>query len=377
MARLRKPSPLEPSPLFQQPNHTRATRSSPRKAVREVSYIISSDEDEANEENIPLRPKPSKRDLGDPSSIFQDDSFYTSRSHASPSASTLMLTPRRQRILRPVESNSRLLRKLSDESLASPEKALGSERRERRERSDAQLGEGRKRNLMYAKSLARSVAGREMRKKGEGLDNSELRPRKTKAEKREVAVEVHEVDPEPESEPEPEPEEETSILCGDEEDVAKETEEQQVELLDIEEPTSKEQEEEQDEHEEDEEDDDIVLPVRSSHRRPQRRIDSDSESEYEDAAAEEESEVEQEPEAEQEPEEEQAEGPQPLVSMRPPHRKGHSTISSWAQEVIDLTDSPKTPDSCMLPESTRARSSSFAVSRPTTSSSDGVQPFLT
>ena len=226
---------------------------------------------------------------------------------------------------------------------------------------------------MYAKSLARSVAGRELRKKGEGLDNSELRPTKTKVKKTEVAVEVHEVDPEPE----PEPEEETSILCGDEEDVAKETEEQQVELLDIEEPTSEEQEEEQDEDEEDEEDDDIVLPVRSSHRRPQRRIDSDSESEYEDAAAEEESEVEQEPEAEQEPEEEQAEGPQPLVSMRPPHRKGHSTISNWAQEVIDLTDSPKAPDSCMLPESTRARSSSFAVSRPTTSSSDGVQPFLT
>jgi hypothetical protein len=354
MARLRKPSPLEPSVFLQQPTQTRPTRSSPRKAVREVSYIISSDEDE---ENIPLRPKPSKRDLGDPSSIFQDDSFYTSKSHASPS--TLMLTPRKQRILRPVESNSRLLRKLSDESLASPEKRPGSERRARRERNgthEVDMDIGRKRNLMYAKSLARSVAGRELKKASsriDVLDDTELRsPRKARRETKEAAVEVEEV--------EPEREQETSILCGDEEDVAQEVEEQQVETNEIEQPTSEEQDEEED-------DDDIVLPVRSRNRRPQRRVDSDSESEYEEAAVED----------EQEPEEEQSEEPQPLVSMRSPHRNGHSTISNWAQEVIDLTDSPKAPDSFALPESTRARSSSFAVSRPTTSSSDGVQPFLT
>lgn len=137
MARLRKPSPLDSSILLQQPNQGRPTRSSPRKAVRDVSYIISSDEDE---ENIPLRPKPSKRDLGDASSIFQDDTFYTSKSCASPS--NLTLTPRKQRILRPVESNSRLLRKLSDESLASPEKRPASERRARREEWNIRDREG-------------------------------------------------------------------------------------------------------------------------------------------------------------------------------------------------------------------------------------------
>lgn len=62
----------------------------------------------------------------------------------------------------------------------------------------------------------------------------------------------------------------------------------------------------------------------------------------------------------------------PLTSMRPPHRKGHSTISNWAQEVIDLTDSPEPTNSFRTPaveESTRIRSASFASSRPETSSS--------
>lgn len=356
MARLRKPSPLEPSIFLQQPHQTRPTRSSPRKAVREISYLVSSDEDE---ENVPLRPKPSKRDLGDPSSTFQEDSFFTSKPHASPSI--LTLTPRKQRILRPVESNSRLLRKLSDESLASPEKKPGSERRARRERSgtcEPDVDIGRRRNLMYAKSLARSVAGRELRKASsriDVLDDTELRsPRKTNAEKQKASIQIEEV--------EAEPEEETSILCEDEEDVAQEAEEQQVETNNLEEPASEGQREEEETEEED-----IVLPVRSRQRRPQKCIESDSEPDYEKEAAAE----------EQEQEEEQVEEPQPLVSMRPPHRKGHSTISNWAQEVIDLTDSPKAPDSFVLPESTRARSSSFAVSRPATSSSDGVQPFLT
>lgn len=353
MARLRKPSPLEAPVSMQQPLDTRARRSSPRKAVRDVSYMLSSSEDE---ENVPLRPKASKRDLGDPSSIFQEDSFYTSKSHAS--SSILSLTPRRQRILRPVESNSRLLRKLSDESLRSPEKRPGSERRARRERcatEDVEMDVGRKRSLMFAKSLARSVAGRELKKASSRIDvlgDSELRvPSKPETDRKEAAVEVEEI--------ELEPEEETSILCGDKEDVAQEAEEHQVETND-EGPASEEQE--------DEEEDEVVLPVRSRQRRPQRLIESDSESEYADADAEE----------EQEREALQPEEPQPLVSMRPPHRKGHSTISNWAQEVIDLTESPpKAPESFVLPESTRARSSSFAVSRPATSSSDGAQPFLT
>jgi hypothetical protein len=351
MARLRKPSPLEPSPFFQ-PNEVRPTRTSPRKAVREVSYLISSDEDE---ENVPLRPKPSRRDPQDPSSFFQEDSFFTAKSSASPSI--LALTPRKQRVLRPVESNSRLLRKLSDQSLASPDKKFERRERVRRDRSgthEIDMDIGRKRNLMYAKSLARSIAGRELKKSSSRIDvleDTEVRiPRKTSKEKEEAAVEA-----------EAEPEEETSILCGDEDDVAQAVEEQQVEANSTEE--SDVDEEDEPEYEDDDEDD-IVLPVRSTQRRPVRRVESDSESDYAE-------------EPPLEKEDEEMEEPQPLVSMRPPHRKDHSTISNWAQEVIDLTDSPKAPESFVLPDSTRARSSSFAASRPATSSSDGPLAILT
>ncbi|KAJ4338013.1 hypothetical protein N0V95_008186 [Ascochyta clinopodiicola] len=346
MARLRKASPLEPSIFPQQPRQALPTRSSPRKAVREVSYVVSSDEDE---ENVPLRPKPSKRDLSDPSSFFQDDTFYTSKPNASPSIS--ILTPRKQRVLRPVESNSRLLRKLSDESLASPEKRPGSERRARRERIAAHeidTDVGRKRNLLYAKSLARSVAGRELRKASsrfDVLEGAEVRsPSKTREDKEPVVAEI---------EIEAEPEEETSILCGDEGDMAQEDDQERLETNDVEESTVEECNSDDDE--------DIVLPVRSRQRRPQRRIESDSESEYEEKAVVEE--VQEQPAAELEAE--------PLVSMRPPHRKGHNAISNWAQEVVDLTDSPKAPDSFILPDSptpTKKRSPCKAppVPRPTT-----------
>lgn len=362
MARLRKPSPLEAAiSLYQPKNDPQPRRSSPRKAVRDVSYIISSDEDD---ENVPLRPKASRRDLGEASSIFQDETFYTSKSHATPSM--LALTPRRQRILRPVESNSRLLRKLSDESLASPEKRPGSERRARRERYATEDEEGdftgRKRSLMFAKSLTRSMAGRDLKKKDRidvlgnsvlghsvlGISEVSLIDRR-REEKEGGTVEVLEVEAEPEQ---------TSLLCGDEEQVTEEVEEQQVET-DEGAPIPAE--------EEGEDDDEVVLPVRPRQRQWQRLIESDSESEYADADIEEEME-----QTEERPEQ------LPVMSMRPPHRKGHSTISNWAQEVIDLTDSPPNgPESFILPDSTRVRSSSFAASRPATSASDSVQPFLT
>jgi hypothetical protein len=354
MARLRKASPLEPS-IFIQPNESRPTRSSPRKAVREVSYIISSDEDE---ENTFFVPKVSKRDMRDASSTFQEDSFFTTKTSASPSA--MNLTPRKQRILRPVESNSRLLRKMSDESLASPEKRCERRERARRERSgtqDRDMELGRTRNLMYAKTLARSVVGRELKKASsriDVLDDTEVRsPKKTREEKKDVDMELEkDVDMDLDTEPE----EETSILCGDAEDMAQEVEQQQVETNDIEEPAVTEENEEEDE------DEDVVMPVRWRQRRPQRRIDSESESEYEEEGA---------------AEEEDLDEPQPLLSMRPPHRKGDSTISNWAQEVIDLTESPKCQDSFVLPELTRARTSSFAASRPATSASDDPMAILT
>lgn len=361
MARLRKASPLEPSIFPQQSDHNRQRRSSPRKAVREISYIISSDEDE---ENIPLRPKPSKRDLSDQSSFFQDDSFYTCVSYATPKG--LTLTPRKQRILRPVESNSRLLRKLSDESLASPEKRLGSERRIGRDRKEsAKTATGRNENFMYAKSLVRSVAERDLKRISSRVDvlgNTKQCQQRARQEKTVVAAEVHEI--------EADSEEETSVLCGNEADVAQEVKEQEVDINECEGSTSEEPQEESDEVEDDE---DVVLPVRSRQGQIRRCIESDSESEYEE---ERQAEV-KDADVKQNPEEMHTEAPQSLMSMRPPHRKGHSTISNWAQEVIDLTDSPQAQESFVLPESTRARSSSFAISRPATSSSDNAHPFLT
>lgn len=352
MARLRKASPLEPSAFLQQPVQVRPSRSSPRKAVREVSYIVSSDEDE---ENVPLRPKPSKRGLGESSSIFQD-SLYTSKSYISPSV--LTLTPRKQRILRPVENNSRLLRKMSDDSLASPEKRPGSERRARRRRSgtqEADLDIGRRRNLMYSKSLARSIAGRELKKQTpriDVLDDTEmLSAQEGRKNNESISVEVTEIAPEPEDE--------TSILCGDEEDVVREAKEQQVELGKIEESSFE---------DDDDDDDEIALPTRPRQRPLQRRVISDTESEYEEeAAAKEEELVRQQKESEE---------PGLLMSIRSPRCKKHSITSNWVQEVIDLTDSPEALESFILPASTRARSSSFAVSRSATSPSD-LHPYLT
>jgi hypothetical protein len=369
MARLRKASPLEPVASFQQPNQTRPRRSSPRKAVRDVSYIISSDEDE---ENVPLRPKISKRDLSDPPSIFQDDTFYTSRTHDSPSV--VALTPRKQRTLRPIETNNQLLEEPIHEGLASPGKKYGSEKRPRRERSgtyERDVDVGRKRNLMYARSLARSLGGKQLKKASSKIDVlgevNLLSPTKADKGDERPDIEMQEVNSDPEDE--------TSILCGDDAGVNEEKDEQQIEMDDSTDHESDEhQATSEDQVVDSDDEDDVVVPVRSRQRRPQRRIESDSESEYEE---EEPAEVIEEEKRQQEQEQEGLEEPQPLVSMRPPHRKGYSTISNWAQEVIDLTDEPELPNACVLPEAARARSSSFAMSRPETSASNDVQPFLT
>ncbi|KAF2738325.1 hypothetical protein EJ04DRAFT_509730 [Polyplosphaeria fusca] len=61
--------------------------------------------------------------------------------------------------------------------------------------------------------------------------------------------------------------------------------------------------------------------------------------------------------------------PPPNVASRPPFRKGHSMISNWAQDVIDLTESPEPPPSFDLPTRMRSASLTGSASRPTTSSS--------
>jgi predicted SprT family Zn-dependent metalloprotease len=73
-------------------------------------------------------------------------------------------------------------------------------------------------------------------------------------------------------------------------------------------------------------------------------------------------------------------GSQYLQSMQLSHKKGDSAISSWAQDVINLTSLPDPPISFVLPRlppSTRVRNVSFDSSRPQTSSSNGSHALLT
>jgi predicted SprT family Zn-dependent metalloprotease len=333
MARLRKPSPNEPS-IFMPPGAARATRSSPRKAASSIRYATSSDE----ENSEVLIPKRSTRDLRYTNSSHDvEGSFLVPKS----AITSEPLTPRKQRILRPVESNSRLLRKLSDESLASPEK----KQRERRVRSgttDIDLGNNTR--LQYAKTLAKSVVKKQIsRAQINVVEEADLHEAVGK-----VSISRHN-EPEDVLEVEAEEEAETSLLCGDEDDVFQDKEAvPEVETSD--------------------EEDDPVVHVRQRRQRLQtRRIASDSDDESEDA----------------EPEVRKTSGasskeklqqtavvePQSLTSMRPPHRKGHSTISNWAQEVIDLSSSPDQTKPPTLPPPNRMRSASLASSRPQTSES--------
>jgi predicted SprT family Zn-dependent metalloprotease len=336
MARLRKPSPNEPI-IFMAPG-TRATRSSPRKTTRSTQYTESSDE-----EDVILVPKQSRRELRDTNASSQDaeDSFLAPKSIMGSDA----LTPRKQRILRPVESNSRLLKKLSNESLASPEK----KRRERRVRSGTtDIDVGKKTSLLYAKTLARSVVKKQASKAQLGAVEEPV----FKKPARQPSAEDP---PEEMLEAEEEVEAETSLWCGDEDDVSEEKE-----AAPVAEPS-------------DDEDDDSIVDTRRRRQRPQQRpteTESDEESEVSLPEA-----KSRKPFITQPPQQEvSAEEPQSLTSIRPPHRKGHSTISNWAQEVIDLTSSPDAPSSFVappLPPPTRMRTSSFASSRPQTSSSHG------
>lgn len=271
------------------------------------------------------------------------------------------LTPRKQRILRPVESNSRLLRKLSDESLASPEK----KQRERRVRSGTtDTDVGRRGGLMYAKSLAKSVVRKQASKaqiqvvEATQAQETAHRPRSHGSETIEEALgfEANE-------------EAETSIWCGDEDHVAQPEEEAQAEA-EVEESS-------------DDEDDESIVDIRKRRRQPQARrkaLGSDSD-EIEESIEELTRHDRQSPFELPERLREQMSAkvePQPLSSMRPPPKIGQNAISSWAQEVVDLTSSPEAPASFVLPPPTRVRTASFAASsRPTSSTSNGALAILT
>jgi predicted SprT family Zn-dependent metalloprotease len=347
MARLRKPSPDEPA-TFMSASTTKATRSSPRKPMRPLQYAASSDE-----ENTGSLLKIASRGLRNTNLSSQDaeESFLIPKTFTASDA----LTPRKQRILRTVESNSRLLRKLSDESLASPEK----KRRERRVRSGTtDTDVGKKTNLLYAKTLAKSmVKKKESRSKIDVLGKGELREPVERPSREDTRNEVLEVEEE-------QREAQTSLWCGDEEkDPHAKRDIAVAETSD--------------------EEEDPVISVRQRRqwaqtRRAQSPSDDESEesipedvickrnSDYVDPKCTQQKSITKET--------------QPLTSMRPPHKKGHSTISNWAQEVIDLTSSPDPPTMLVLPPlppPTRIRTASFASSRPQTSSSNGGHAILT
>jgi predicted SprT family Zn-dependent metalloprotease len=236
---------------------------------------------------------------------------------------------------------------LSDESLASPEK----KQRERRIRSGTtDTDVGKKTRLLYARTLARSVVKKqasravidvvsqeEVQQPAQALGRKEETPR-------EEALDV-----------EADEEEETSLLCENEEHNLEEREIVQTEETDDE-----------------DEDEGPVEANKQQRRQPYtRRVDSDSEEEESEQAL-------------LQPTSRKLSGQitklpiadlQPQTSMRPPHRKGHSTFSNWPQEVIDLTSSsPEAPSSFVLPvlsPPTRTRTASLASSRPQTSSSIG------
>jgi predicted SprT family Zn-dependent metalloprotease len=208
--------------------------------------------------------------------------------------------------------------------------------------TDIDLGNNTR--LQYAKTLAKSVVKKQIsRAQINVVEEADLHEAVGN-----VSISRHN-EPEDVLEVEAEKEAETSLLCGDEDDVFQDKEAvPEVETSD--------------------EEDDPVVHVRQRRQRLQtRRIASDSDDESEDA----------------EPEVRKTSGasskeqlqqtavvePQSLTSMRPPHRKGHSTISNWAQEVIDLSSSPDQTKPPTLPPPNRMRSASLASSRPQTSES--------
>ncbi|OAL46274.1 hypothetical protein IQ07DRAFT_547546 [Pyrenochaeta sp. DS3sAY3a] len=325
MARLRKPNPNEPT-IFAPPAETRPTRSSPRKVPRDLRYNSYADT-----ENSTLVPKASRRDLRYTSDA--ESSFLVPRS--APDGE--VLTPRKQRILRPVESNSRLLRKLSDESLASPEKRT----RERRVRSGTVDTDVDKRErLMYAKSLAKSVMRKQINKSRiDIVADTEVQVASP------GLSTIGYTQPSEIFDGEQTEDVETSLCCGDEEEKAQ-----------AEASTEEEKSTHAEFSSEDEDDEEPVVDIKQRRFKSRaRRVISESDEDDTDF--------------------EPGEDAFPL-----PERvsNGPRTISNWAHEVIDLTSSPMPSAPVDLSQPIRVRTASFAAStRPTTSSSHDALAILT
>ncbi|PVI07727.1 hypothetical protein DM02DRAFT_608806 [Periconia macrospinosa] len=315
MARLRNLGNAQASAYFPPP--TGSTRSSPRKAAHE---------------------SPSKRELRYTSLNDSEDSFLVPKAKAGADGETS--PAKKQRVLRPVASNSRLLRKLSDESLAAT-----PNRRERRVRESG-LGRDSGSSLSYSKMLAKSMAKKQGRRLDAGLSfeasimGSQIFEQQTIADEDEV---------------------EKSILCDEENEVEMDQGNIVIHI---------------DDEEEEDDDEEPVVNVRRRRQQPKARrvvTDSEEESELEDKSVCSKSQKIPSREVSHEIENEM---PPPLASMRPPFRKGRNQISNWAQEVIDLTGSPEPPSSFAVEPPVRVRSASLASSRPTSSESHDAGAIL-
>lgn len=224
-------------------------------------------------------------------------------------------------MLRPMASNASLARRPSNESLLSLAATPDKDRRQRRPLREG----GSAANYLYSKTLAKTVA----RKKGPFNIAREPEVEETVLDENDV---------------------EQTILCGEDDGAAEEDKENARHV---------------EQESEDDLDEEPVVHTRRKREQPRarRRVVSDSEEDededYDDAAM---SQHTQAPVPEPAWKQSMAMPPPPLVSGGAPFRKGHNTISNWAQDVIDLTDSSGPLSSFALPPPARARTASFAAS---------------
>lgn len=241
-----------------------------------------------------------------------------------PKASANKSPVRKQRVLRPIGSNASLVRPPSCESLRSLAATPEKDRRTRRPLEEGAHAS----NHLYSRTLARSLA-----RYNKGTPKSALGIMKS-IEMEEPIVHEDDVD--------------KSVICVDE--------------VEVEEEEDKENAMQLDEDSEEDEDEDPIVDLSMRRRQPRaRRIVSDSDDdEFSDAF-----EI---PATQVHTIKSSMPPPPPPTSSRPQARNGHSRISNWAQDVIDLTVASEeanpftTPSLPPLPPPVRARSASFAAS---------------
>lgn len=259
---------------------------------------------------------PSTRRLRYTSSQESDeDSFLV------PKVPTSQSPIRKRRVLRPMASNASLAVRPSDESLRSLAATPDKDRRQRRPLRDG----GHAANYLYSKTLAKSVARRK-------VPCNTAKGAETAA--KQTFVDDYDV--------------EKSILCDDDDETMEENKENATPIA---EDTDSEMDEEP------------LVNTRVNRQQRTRPVLSDSEDydedEYEDAT---ESYHTQEPVIEPPQSPSKMMPPPSLISNKPRLEKGHSAISNWTQNVIDLTNTPNPQTNFVLPPPARARTASFAAS---------------